>query len=46
MQYDDDFLEQIDEEVDLLEYVENYIPLKKRGSDYFGHCPLHIYKTQ
>ena len=45
MQYDDDFLEQINEEVDLLEYVENYIPLKKRGSDYFGHCPLHIDKT-
>lgn len=43
--YDDDMLQQINNSVDLLEYVSRTIEMKKKGNDYFGRCPLHIDKT-
>ena len=45
MTYDDDMLQEINESVDLCEYVGQSIDLEKRGEHYFGHCPLHIDKT-
>lgn len=43
-EYDDEMLQQINANVDLLEYVSQNIEMKKRGSseDYWGHCPLHV----
>lgn len=35
----------INENVDLLEYVSQYIEMEKRGKDYFGKCPLHTDNT-
>lgn len=43
--YDSETLKQINENVNLLEYVSNSLELKKKGEDYWGHCPLHIDKT-
>lgn len=43
--YDDDMLEEISNNVNLLEYVGQYMDLEKRGDDYYAHCPLHIDKT-
>lgn len=43
--YDEDMLRQINENVDLLEYVSQSIEMKKKGNDYFGHCPLHVDNT-
>lgn len=40
--YDEEFLNQINEKVNLLEYVEQTMELKPSGKEYFGHCPLHI----
>ena len=45
MTYDDEMLQEINASVDLLEYVSQSIEMRKRGMDYFGHCPLHIDKT-
>lgn len=45
MGYDVDMLEEIDSSVDLLEYVGKDIPMKQRGKEWFGHCPLHVDKT-
>lgn len=45
VQYDDDMLQEISNNVDLLEYIGDSIDLKKKGKDYFGNCPLHIDKT-
>lgn len=42
---DPDMIEQIEENVDLLEYVSDSIELQKKGNDYFGHCPLHVDRT-
>lgn len=35
-------LEEINSNVDLLEYIEQSIELKQKGKDYFGNCPLHV----
>ena len=38
-------IEKINSSVDLIEYVSQYLPLIKRGKDYFCSCPLHEDKT-
>ncbi|WP_143322656.1 CHC2 zinc finger domain-containing protein [Clostridium sp. HBUAS56010] len=43
--YDEDMLEEINSNVDLLDYIGNTMELKQRGKDYFGHCTLHIDRT-
>nr|WP_024835501.1 CHC2 zinc finger domain-containing protein [Clostridium sp. 12(A)] len=43
--YDDDMLEEINSNVDLLDYIGSTMELKQRGKDYFGHCSLHIDRT-
>lgn len=43
--YDEETLQHIRDNVNLLEYVEQQIPLKKRSGDYYGHCPLHVDDT-
>lgn len=42
MVYDEDYLDEIKKNVNLLEYIGNDIELKKRGKEYFGHCPKHV----
>ena len=44
-QYDEETIDQVVENVDLLEYVRDSIQMTKKGSDYFGRCPLHTDKT-
>lgn len=41
----DELIKEINDKVDLLEYISKSIDLKKRGNQYFGSCPLHIDKT-
>lgn len=43
--YDRDVLKQINENVNLLEYVGNSLEFTKKSKDYWAHCPLHIDKT-
>jgi hypothetical protein len=31
--------------VDIVDIIENFVPLKKHGKDYFGCCPFHNEKT-
>lgn len=45
MTYDDEMLQEINANVDLLEYVSQFIDMEKKGRDYFGHCPLHVDNT-
>lgn len=43
--YDQDMIKEISDNVNLLEYIEHSIELRPKGKDYFGVCPLHIDKT-
>ncbi len=40
-EYSEEFIQQLIEKVDLLEYISQYVELKKKGKYYFGLCPLH-----
>ena len=42
MIYDDEMLQEINDNADLLSYVQQTMDLEQRGSDYFAHCPLHV----
>lgn len=43
--YDDQALQEINNSVNLLEYVSQYLNMEKRGKDYWASCPLHVDKT-
>lgn len=46
MEYDADFLRQINDNVNLLEYAEQTgFDFRKEGKEYFCSCPLHIDNT-
>ncbi len=38
-------LEQIRNSVDIVDYIKNYVSLRKRGKNYIGLCPFHQEKT-
>ncbi len=40
-----DTVEEIKKRVDIVDFISQYVPLKKRGSNYFGLCPFHAEKT-
>lgn len=42
VQYDDEMLQEINDNVNLLDYVSQTLEMKRRGSDYFSRCPLHV----
>jgi DNA primase len=38
-------VEEIKERLDIIEYINQYVPLKKAGRNYQGLCPFHAEKT-
>lgn len=45
MNYDEEMLREINDNIDLVSYVEQTMELRKKGDKYFAHCPLHEDKT-
>lgn len=41
----DSFLDQLNDRLDIVDVVSAYVPLKKRGTNYWGLCPFHHEKT-
>ncbi|SHK63366.1 DNA primase [Selenomonas ruminantium] len=41
----DEFVEQVNAQSDLLQVVQSYVPLKRKGNRYWGCCPFHGEKT-
>ncbi|BBB92805.1 MAG TPA: DNA primase [Methylomusa anaerophila] len=41
----EDFIEQLRETSDIVGIISDYVPLKKRGKNYWGCCPFHHEKT-
>lgn len=39
------FIDSLLHRVDLIEFIDSYLPLKKRGSSYIACCPFHNEKT-
>ncbi len=45
MYYSDEVLRQVREANDIVSVVSSYVPLTKKGTNYFGLCPFHGEKT-
>ena len=45
MENRDDFRDQVRKASDITEVISDYLPLKKRGRDYWACCPFHGEKT-
>ena len=41
----DEFVEQVTAQSDLLQVVQSYVPMKRKGNRYWGCCPFHGEKT-
>ena len=41
----DDLISEICADTDIIDYVSQYVPLKRSGSDFSGLCPFHHEKT-
>lgn len=41
----DDFIEKLRSEADITSVISEYVPLKKKGRNYWGCCPFHHEKT-
>jgi len=41
----DDFIDKLRSQSDIVSIISEYVPLKKRGRNYWGCCPFHSEKT-
>lgn len=44
-EYSDDLIEEIKENIDIVDFIGEYVELTKKGREYFGKCPLHDERT-
>ncbi len=45
MLYGDDIIEEVRSRNDIVDLISSYVPLKRKGSSYFGLCPFHNEKS-
>ena len=45
MIYGEEIIEEVRSRNDIVDLISTYVPLKKKGSSYFGLCPVHNEKT-
>jgi DNA primase len=43
--YGDDIVERVREATDIVDLIEEFLPLKRRGRNYWARCPFHQEKT-
>ena len=42
LEYDDEFLQQINENADLIEYASRSLTMEEKGGVFWAHCPAHV----
>ncbi|MCI5595611.1 MAG: DNA primase [Lachnospiraceae bacterium] len=45
MRYPEELIEEVRSRNDIVDLISTHVPLKKKGSSYFGNCPFHNEKT-
>jgi DNA primase len=45
MRYPQTFIEDLRRQADIVRYIQDYVPLKKKGSNWMACCPFHKEKT-
>lgn len=43
--YSEELIEEVRSRNDIVDLISTHVPLKKKGSSYFGNCPFHNEKT-
>ena len=41
-EYSEELIEEIKESIDIVDFIGEYVELKKKGREYFGNCPDHF----
>ena len=44
-EYSDDLIEEIKDGIDIVDFIVEYVDLRKKGREYFGNCPFHDERT-
>ena len=44
-EYSEELIEEIKESIDIVNFIGEYVELKKKGREYFGNCPFHDERT-
>lgn len=44
-EYSEELIEEIKESIDIVDFIGEYVELKKKGREYFGNCPFHDERT-
>ena len=45
MRYEQSFIENLKQQIDIVRIAQGYLTLKKKGASYWGNCPFHGEKT-
>lgn len=43
--YSEELIEQIKDNIDIVDFIGEYVDLRRRGREYFGNCPFHNERT-
>ena len=41
----EDFIDDLRNRVDIVDFIRGFVPLKRQGQNYVGLCPFHAEKT-
>ena len=44
-EYSEELIEEIKESIDIVDFIGEYVDLRKKGREYFGSCPFHDERT-
>lgn len=44
-EYSEELIEEIKENIDIVDFIGEYVELKRKGREYFGNCPFHDERT-
>lgn len=44
-EHSEELIEEIKESIDIVDFIGEYVELKKKGREYFGNCPFHDERT-
>lgn len=44
-EYSDELIEEIKDNIDIVDFIGEYVDLRRKGREYFGNCPFHEERT-
>ena len=44
-EYSDELIEEIKDNIDIVDFIGEYVDLRRKGREYFCNCPFHEERT-